>query len=134
MLLGINVATSIVNGVISNNACMVLMFPICVRVRFRAHCCRCCVSRVRHAMHSELMCCCVMVQANQLAPDVSLRQMVCVMMMAGSTDFLTPIGYQTNMMVRPYGNYKFLDYTKFGFLLSVGAQHIAAGMTLVLIK
>jgi di/tricarboxylate transporter len=74
-----------------------------------------------------------MVQANQLAPDVSLRQMVCVMMMAGSTDFLTPIGYQTNMMVRPYGNYKFLDYTKFGFLLSIGAQLIAAGMTLVLI-
>jgi di/tricarboxylate transporter len=33
VLLGINVATSIVNGVISNNACMVLMFPICVRVR-----------------------------------------------------------------------------------------------------
>ncbi len=51
-------------------------------------------------------------QAHNLAPEVSLKQLVCVMMMAGSTDFLTPIGYQTNMMVRPYGNYNFVDYTK----------------------
>ena len=76
---------------------------------------------------------CPTAQAHELYPSVSLRQMVCVMMMGGSTDFLTPIGYQTNLMVRPYGNYAFLDYTKFGFLLAVGAELIACGMTLALI-
>ena len=59
--------------------------------------------------------------------------MVCVMMMGGSTDFLTPIGYQTNLMVRPYGNYTFMDYTKFGMVLEIGAELIACAMTLALI-
>ena len=54
LLIGIGLTTTIMNGFISNNACMVLMFPVCLA-------------------------------ANQLAPDVSLKKMVCVMMMAGST-------------------------------------------------
>ena len=40
---------------------------------------------------------------------------------------------QTNMMVRPYGQYSFLDYTKFGALLQVGATLISVGMTMALI-
>jgi di/tricarboxylate transporter len=72
-------------------------------------------------------------QAHSLAPAVSLKQLVCVMMMAGSTDFLTPIGYQTNMMVRPFGNYSFMDYTKFGAPLQLGVTLIAVVMTIALI-
>ncbi len=41
---------------------------------------------------------------------------------------------QTNLMVRPYGNYRFTDYTKFGFPLQIGATLISTIMTMLLIK
>lgn len=36
------------------------------------------------------------------------------MMMAGSADFTSPVGYQTNLMMKPLGGYHFLHYTAFG--------------------
>jgi di/tricarboxylate transporter len=33
--------------------------------------------------------------------------------------FLTPIGYQTNLMVQGPGNYKFVDYFKLGIPLTI---------------
>ena len=50
---------------------------------------------------------------------VEFEVLVYVLMFAGSADFCTPIGYQTNLMVMAPGGYKFLDYTRFGFPLQV---------------
>ncbi|KAJ3040298.1 Phosphoinositide phosphatase sac1 [Rhizophlyctis rosea] len=44
---------------------------------------------------------------------------VLILMMAGSADFSTPIGYQTNMMVLGPGGYRFFDYVKFGLPLQI---------------
>ncbi|GLC40696.1 Phosphoinositide phosphatase sac1 [Pleodorina starrii] len=39
------------------------------------------------------------------------------LMVGASSDFSTPIGYQTNLMVSGPGGYRFLDYTRFGLPL-----------------
>ena len=42
------------------------------------------------------------------------RPFVFVIAYAGSSDFATPIGYQTNTMIYGPGGYRFLDYTRVG--------------------
>ncbi len=46
-------------------------------------------------------------------------QLVAAIMFAASNDFLTPVGYQTNLMVYGPGGYKFSDYARAGAPLAV---------------
>lgn len=51
--------------------------------------------------------------------DASLLPFVMVIMFAASASFLTPFGYQTNLMVQGPGGYHFSDYFRVGILLSL---------------
>jgi di/tricarboxylate transporter len=74
--------TMIGNAVMSNNAAVVLMFPIAAATAARL--------------------------------GVSVLPFAVALMMAGSNDFATPIGYQTNLMVYGPGGYRFGDYLRLG--------------------
>jgi len=55
--------------------------------------------------------------ANNLG--VSLMPFVITLMVAASTSFATPIGYQTNLMVYGVGGYRFSDYLRIGVPLTL---------------
>ena len=59
--------------------------------------------------------------------DASLLPFVMTIMFAASASFLTPFGYQTNLMVQGPGGYQFGDYFRVGILLS-----LLVGVTVVL--
>jgi di/tricarboxylate transporter len=64
--------------------------------------------------------------ANNL--DVSILPYVITLMVAASSSFSTPIGYQTNLMVFGVGGYHFSDYLKLGLPLT-----LLVGITTILI-
>jgi di/tricarboxylate transporter len=80
-------ATSMLTEVLSNNAAVVLMIPIAVKI----------------------------------AESIGLEPLsfMYVVTFAASNSYLAPIGYQTNTMVYAPGGYKFLDYTRVGFPLTI---------------
>jgi di/tricarboxylate transporter len=53
------------------------------------------------------------------ALGVDPRPMVVTIMLGASLSFLTPIGYQTNLLVYGLGNYRFSDYTRLGIPLNL---------------
>jgi di/tricarboxylate transporter len=61
-----------------------------------------------------------------------MKQLLVVLLVGASSSFLTPMSYQTNLMVMTPGKYTFLDYPKFGgglqltmLLCSVGFAYLA---------
>jgi di/tricarboxylate transporter len=59
--------------------------------------------------------------ALQLGTDLGVdpRPFLVTVCFAASAGFMTPYGYQTNLMVMGPGNYRFADYVKFGAPLTV---------------
>ena len=60
--------------------------------------------------------------ATELAKGLHLPPMAFIfaILFAASQSFLTPIGYQTNLMVYGPGRYRFLDMTRYGAPLTIG--------------
>lgn len=57
-----------------------------------------------------------------------LKAYLYVIMLGATTDFSTPIGYQTNLMVAGPGGYEFLDFTRFGLPLQVICGVVTVGI------
>eukprot|EP00172_Hildenbrandia_rubra_P000925 Plantae.Rhodophyta-Hildenbrandia_rubra.ctg15237.p1 GENE.Plantae.Rhodophyta-Hildenbrandia_rubra.ctg15237~~Plantae.Rhodophyta-Hildenbrandia_rubra.ctg15237.p1 ORF type:complete len:526 (-),score=77.40 Plantae.Rhodophyta-Hildenbrandia_rubra.ctg15237:1518-3095(-) len=82
LLFGIYIATALLSAVITNNAAVILMFPIVADI-------------IREK-------------------NVNTFAALYTLMLAASSSFNTPIGYQTNMMVHGPGGYTFMDWIAFG--------------------
>ncbi|MFV0346515.1 MAG: SLC13 family permease [Bacteroidales bacterium] len=50
---------------------------------------------------------------------IEYRPLVIIISIAASASFITPIGYQTNLIVQNTGNYKFTDFVRFGLPLNI---------------
>ena len=51
-----------------------------------------------------------------------------------SVDFMTPFGYQTNLIIQPIGQYKCLDYLKLGSIITVFHYLILTSITYVILN
>lgn len=88
---GIYLATTIVTEFITNAAAAMLLFPIAIEMAFLA------------GYHSPM----------------AIKAVGIAVALAASGSFLTPIGYQTNMIVYGPGGYRFYDYARVGAGLTI---------------
>lgn len=61
--------------------------------------------------------------------EVSYMPFVVAVMLAASSSFATPIGYQTNLMVYGPGGYRFTDYLKVGIPMDILCGIVACTLT-----
>jgi len=64
--------------------------------------------------------------------DLDPRMLIVGAAVAGSASFLTPVGYQTNMMVYGPGGYRFSDYLRLGIPLSLVTVGVVSTLVSVL--
>lgn len=60
--------------------------------------------------------------------DVSFMPYVITVMFAASASFLSPLGYQTNLMVMGPGGYHFMDYLRVGLPMTLTAAVVVVGL------
>ncbi len=61
-------------------------------------------------------------------PSLPVMPFILVVSFAAAANFMTPIGYQTNMMIYGPGGYKFTDFFKVGFPLTVIYMIVTVGI------
>ena len=61
--------------------------------------------------------------------QVNMTPFLIAIMIAGSASFLTPIGYQTNLIVYGPGGYRFTDFTRMGLPISLSCFTITVLLT-----
>lgn len=59
-----------------------------------------------------------------------LRPICYILMLGASASFMTPTGYQTNMMVLNPGGYKYRDFPSIGIPLQIWCLLVTCGVTL----
>ncbi len=60
--------------------------------------------------------------------NLDMTPFAVTVMIAASASFITPIGYQTNLMVFGPGGYRFMDYVKLGLPLSLMVAAMSIGL------
>jgi di/tricarboxylate transporter len=89
----IYILTNVLSMVVTNKAAVAIVFPIAMAM----------VMQLRATSQ----------------PDLSYTPFILAVAYAGCAEFMTPVGYQTNLMVYGPGGYKFKDYIKVGMPLSI---------------
>ncbi len=68
--------------------------------------------------------------ALSISADVGVepRMLTIAVLMGASCSFLSPVGYQTNLMVFSLGGYRFTDFTKVGAPLTLTTLFVSAAI------
>jgi di/tricarboxylate transporter len=99
VLFGVYVVTNILAMLVTNKAAVAITFPIAISA------------------------------AQQIGmPNEAMTPFILAVALAGSAEFITPYGYQTNLMVFGPGGYKFKDYIKVGLPLTLLYMIVCVGI------
>jgi di/tricarboxylate transporter len=87
------IITNVLSMIVTNKASVAIVFPIAMSL----------VEQLRLTFY----------------PDLPYTPFILTVAFAGCAEFITPVGYQTNLMVYGPGGYKFSDYFKVGIPLTI---------------
>lgn len=91
LVAGVFLVMLVLNEVITNNAAALLMFPVAIKAA----------------------------KLNGFASPEAYKAMAATIALAASSSFITPVGYQNNLIVYGPGGYRFRDYAKMGVPLAL---------------